>query len=96
MEKLRAKLKVLRQKRGWSQEDLAREIGVSLSTVQRWEVREVKPTRIGTDYDTEDGTCIRDYIHVLDIAEAHILAVNCLEKMRVAKPIISEMGKAIQ
>lgn len=30
----------------------------------------------GTDYDTPDGTCIRDYIHVLDLAEAHILALN--------------------
>lgn len=29
----------------------------------------------GTDYATEDGTCIRDYIHVLDLAEAHVLAV---------------------
>jgi len=33
----------------------------------------------GTDYDTEDGTCIRDYIHVLDVAQAHILAVSYLE-----------------
>src|SRR5207253_2661018 len=29
----------------------------------------------GTDYDTPDGTCIRDYIHISDLAEAHILAV---------------------
>ncbi len=32
----------------------------------------------GTDYDTPDGTCIRDYIHVLDLAEAHWLALNYL------------------
>jgi UDP-glucose 4-epimerase len=32
----------------------------------------------GTDYDTPDGTCIRDYIHVLDIAQAHILALKYL------------------
>ncbi|MBF0507281.1 MAG: UDP-glucose 4-epimerase, partial [Nitrospirae bacterium] len=32
----------------------------------------------GTDYPTPDGTCIRDYIHVDDIAEAHILALNYL------------------
>lgn len=30
----------------------------------------------GTDYPTEDGTCIRDYIHVCDIAKAHVLALN--------------------
>jgi UDP-glucose 4-epimerase len=30
----------------------------------------------GTDYDTEDGTCIRDYIHVEDLAEAHIAAID--------------------
>lgn len=32
----------------------------------------------GTDYDTKDGTCIRDYIHVTDLAQAHILAVQYL------------------
>ena len=30
----------------------------------------------GTDYDTPDGTCIRDYIHILDLARAHILALR--------------------
>ena len=33
----------------------------------------------GTDYDTPDGTCIRDYIHVTDLAQAHILAVQYLQ-----------------
>ena len=32
----------------------------------------------GTDYDTKDGTCVRDYIHVTDLAQAHILAVKYL------------------
>src|SRR5438067_3407268 len=31
----------------------------------------------GTDYDTEDGTCVRDYIHIIDLARAHILALKC-------------------
>src|SRR3954471_24004847 len=30
----------------------------------------------GTDYDTPDGTCIRDYIHILDLSQAHILALG--------------------
>lgn len=34
----------------------------------------------GTDYDTNDGTCVRDYIHVLDLAQAHLLALNWLGK----------------
>ena len=32
----------------------------------------------GTDYDTPDGSCVRDYIHILDIAQAHILALEYL------------------
>lgn len=32
----------------------------------------------GTDYDTPDGTCVRDYVHVLDLARAHILALEAL------------------
>jgi UDP-glucose 4-epimerase len=35
----------------------------------------------GTDYPTRDGTCIRDYIHVTDIAQAHILALENLGKL---------------
>lgn len=36
-------------------------------------------TVFGDDYDTPDGTCIRDYLHVMDLAEAHVAALNwCL------------------
>lgn len=37
-------------------------------------------TVFGEDYDTEDGTCIRDYIHVVDLAEAHVAALEYLPK----------------
>ncbi|MFN2242497.1 MAG: UDP-glucose 4-epimerase GalE, partial [Anaerolineae bacterium] len=34
----------------------------------------------GSDYPTRDGTCVRDYIHVTDLAQAHILALRALDK----------------
>ncbi len=37
-------------------------------------------TIFGDDYDTPDGTCVRDYIHVVDLAQAHILALAALDK----------------
>lgn len=46
MERLQEKLRKLRKKKEWTQEDLAREINVSLSTVQRWEKRGGEPTRL--------------------------------------------------
>ncbi|WP_245619853.1 UDP-glucose 4-epimerase GalE [Desulfobacter vibrioformis] len=36
-------------------------------------------TVFGTDWDTPDGTCIRDYIHVVDLAEAHLAALHYLD-----------------
>ncbi len=41
--------------------------------------RRERVTIHGTDYDTPDGTCLRDYIHVTDLAEAHVLALRALE-----------------
>jgi len=38
----------------------------------------------GTDYDTPDGTCIRDYIHVEDLAAAHVLALEALRERETA------------
>ena len=35
----------------------------------------------GDDYPTKDGTCVRDYIHVVDLAQAHILAMQALDRL---------------
>ncbi|MFO7167376.1 MAG: UDP-glucose 4-epimerase GalE [Chloroflexota bacterium] len=40
-----------------------------------------KLTIFGNDYPTKDGTCVRDYIHVLDLAQAHILALEALDRL---------------
>ena len=47
----------------------------------------------GTDYDTPDGTCIRDYIHVTDLAQAHILAVKYL--LNGGKSDIFNLGNGV-
>ena len=39
----------------------------------------------GTDYPTPDGTCIRDYVHVLDIAKAHVIALRHFDSMKSSK-----------
>ena len=38
------------------------------------------PVVFGTDYDTADGTCVRDYVHVLDLAEAHVTSLDYLDR----------------
>ena len=43
------------------------------------------PQIFGDDYPTPDGTCIRDYIHVVDLAEAHVAAARLCEATRVAE-----------
>lgn len=43
----------------------------------------------GTDYDTPDGTCIRDYIHVTDLAKAHILAYEALRKGSISNEVFN-------
>ena len=42
------------------------------------------PEIYGDDYTTRDGTCIRDYIHVVDLAEAHLMALEVLNDRKVA------------
>lgn len=42
-----------------------------------------KITIFGNDYNTKDGTCVRDYIHVLDLADAHVKSLEYLDKQKV-------------
>ncbi|WP_197976812.1 UDP-glucose 4-epimerase GalE [Agrobacterium vitis] len=43
-------------------------------------MRQTEFNVFGTDYDTPDGTAVRDYIHVCDLADAHVLAIDYLQK----------------
>jgi len=54
-------------------------------------------TIYGDDYDTDDGTCIRDYVHVSDLAEAHVLAMDylCREKSSIKVNLGSESGISV-
>src|SRR5678815_93983 len=52
------------------------------------------PVKIfGTDYDTPDGTAIRDYVHVLDLAEAHVRAIEHLERGEASTIVNVGTGK---
>ena len=46
----------------------------------------------GKDYQTKDGTCIRDYIHVMDLAEAHVAALNYMEKQNIPHLDVFNIG----
>jgi UDP-glucose 4-epimerase len=49
----------------------------------------------GSDYDTSDGTCIRDYIHVKDLASAHLLALDFLDKKEESRIYNLGTGKGV-
>lgn len=49
-------------------------------------------TVFGTDYPTPDGTCIRDYIHVTDLAEAHVMAMDWMTRNTSAKFEVFNLG----
>ncbi|WP_084128680.1 UDP-glucose 4-epimerase GalE [Demequina sp. NBRC 110055] len=45
------------------------------------------PLIFGDDYDTEDGTCVRDYVHVQDLAHSHVAAARMLDAGRPLAPV---------
>ena len=49
----------------------------------------------GNDYPTPDGTCIRDYVHVTDLAEAHLLALDRIEQGSVTCNLGNGMGHSV-
>uniref|UniRef100_UPI004048B85F UDP-glucose 4-epimerase GalE n=1 Tax=Aquiluna sp. TaxID=2053504 RepID=UPI004048B85F len=51
-------------------------IPIAIAQLKRGE----RPIVFGTDYPTPDGSCIRDYVHVEDLAKAHLMAVNYLDR----------------
>ena len=53
----------------------------------------VQPQIFGDDYPTKDGTCIRDYVHVCDIAKAHVLAAQALESSALPPALNIGTGK---
>ncbi|MDR1912719.1 MAG: UDP-glucose 4-epimerase GalE [Helicobacteraceae bacterium] len=56
-----------------------------------------KPVQIfGDDYDTADGTCVRDYIHVDDLADAHILALKVIDRYNGALNLGMGVGVSVR
>ena len=51
-----------------------------------------KLTVFGTDYATADGSCVRDYIHVVDLAKAHVAALKALQKPNAANYDVFNIG----
>ena len=47
------------------------------------------PLIFGDDYDTPDGTCVRDFVHVRDLADAHVAVLDALQKGTVRSPVFN-------
>jgi UDP-glucose 4-epimerase len=54
-----------------------------------------RPEVFGDDYDTRDGSCIRDYVHVLDLSEAHLVALDALDSGHAVFNIGTGRGSSV-
>ncbi|MFQ5945954.1 MAG: UDP-glucose 4-epimerase GalE [Anaerolineae bacterium] len=68
---------------------IPRVLAVALGQQDRLEI-------FGTDYPTPDGTCVRDYIHVSDLAEAHLLALEALKNGSVVFNVGTGRGHSVR
>jgi len=81
---------------GTAQKELADYSGSNLVPIVLNQIKNKKKTVIyGRDYPTEDGTCIRDYIDVRDIAAAHLISANHDSKLPSVMNLGSENGKSV-
>lgn len=53
------------------------------------------PEIFGSDYPTRDGTCVRDYVHVSDVADAHVAAVRALENRSIKGALSLNIGTGV-
>jgi UDP-glucose 4-epimerase len=60
--------------------------------VLRQLARRLRPSIFGDDYTTPDGTCIRDYVHVIDVASAHVAAAAALAEGRLDR-VTANVGR---
>jgi UDP-glucose 4-epimerase len=78
---------------GFLNSDLAEIDAPNLVPVIQRAIADGVPVQIyGSDHQTADGTCVRDYIHILDIAEAHLAAIKHFEETTDTKAQVINLG----
>ena len=81
-------------KTGLSDQPLGRSL--NLIPILNHSIKHKKKFEIyGNNYNTKDGTCLRDYIHIKDLANAHIIALKKIYKIKGHEPINLGLGKGI-